>query len=79
MKITIFGTGYVGLVTAGCLAHLNHEVICYDTDINRIKKLDNGLVPIFEPGLDNLIAEGIGSGKLLQIFKRMNFLNQAIT
>ncbi len=65
MKITIFGTGYVGLVTAGCLAHLNHEVICYDTDINRIKKLDNGLVPIFEPGLDNLIAEGIGSGKLL--------------
>ena len=65
MKITIFGTGYVGLVTAGCLAQKNHEVICYDTDIDRIKKLDNGLVPIFEPGLENLIAEGIGSGKLL--------------
>ena len=54
MKVTIFGTGYVGLVTAGCLAHKNHEVLCYDTDNDRIKKLDNGLVPIFEPGLDNL-------------------------
>ena len=65
MKITIFGTGYVGLVTAGCLAHLNHEVICHDTDIDRIKKLCNGLVPIFEPGLDDLIAEGISSEKLI--------------
>ena len=58
MKITIFGTGYVGLVAAGCLAQTNHEVVCFDTDKDRIKKLDNGLVPIFEPNLDDLIAKG---------------------
>ena len=65
MKITIFGTGYVGLVTAGCLVHKNHDVICYDTDIDRIKKINDGNVPIFEPGLDKLIAKGVDSGKLL--------------
>jgi len=65
MKISIFGTGYVGLVTAGCLANKNHNVICYDTDLDRINKLAKGFVPIFEPGLDNLIAEGIDSGKLV--------------
>lgn len=65
MKITIFGTGYVGLVTAGCLVHKNHDVICYDTDLERIKNLDKGSVPIFEPGLDDLIANGVDSGKLL--------------
>ena len=65
MKVTIFGTGYVGLVTAGCLVHKNHDVICYDTDIDRIKKINDGNVPIFEPGLDKLIAKGVDSGKLL--------------
>jgi len=65
MKITIFGTGYVGLVTAGCLVHKNHEVICYDTDEDRIDDLHKGNVPIFEPGLDELIASGVNSGRLL--------------
>lgn len=65
MKITIFGTGYVGLVTAGCLVNKGRNVICYDTDEDRIIKLNNGDVPIFEPGLDKLIADGIDSGKLL--------------
>ena len=65
MKISIFGTGYVGLVTAGCLANKNHNVICYDISIDIIKKLDDGIVPIFEPGLDDLIAQGVGSGKLV--------------
>ena len=65
MKVTIFGTGYVGLVTAGCLVQKNHEVICFDIDIGRIEKLNEGNVPIFEPGLNELIAKGIDSGKLL--------------
>ena len=65
MKISIFGTGYVGLVTAGCLANKNHDVICYDISKDIIKKLDVGIIPIFEPGLDDLIAQGVGSGKLV--------------
>ena len=65
MKITIFGTGYVGLVTAACLASKKHNVICYDTDIDRINKINNGIVPIFEAGLDDLIAKGMASGKLI--------------
>lgn len=65
MKVTIFGTGYVGLVTGGCLVQKNHEVICFDIDEGRIEKLNKGNVPIFEPGLNELIAKGIDSGKLL--------------
>ena len=65
MKVSIFGTGYVGLVTGGCLASKNHNVVCYDTDLDRVKKLVKGLVPIFEPGLDRLIIEGLSSGKLV--------------
>ena len=65
MKVTIFGTGYVGLVTAGCLVQKNHDVICFDTDTGRTNELNEGNVPIFEPGLDELIAMGIDSGKLL--------------
>ena len=65
MKVSIFGTGYVGLVTGGCLVQKNHEVICFDIDAGRIEKLNEGNVPIFEPGLNELIAKGIDSGKLL--------------
>jgi UDPglucose 6-dehydrogenase len=65
MRVTIFGTGYVGLVTAGCLVQKKHEVTCFDIDISKIKKLNEGYVPIFEPGLDELITQGIDSGKLL--------------
>ena len=43
MNITVIGTGYVGLVTAGCLAQTNHEVICYDIDKDRINNIDNGI------------------------------------
>ena len=65
MKVTIFGTGYVGLVTAGCLVQKNHEVTCYDNNIDKIAQLNEGDVPIFEPGLDKLIADGIDSEKLI--------------
>jgi UDPglucose 6-dehydrogenase len=65
MKITIFGTGYVGLVTAGCLVQKGHEVLCYDNNSEKIIQLNKGNVPIFEPGLDDLIENGFKSGSLL--------------
>jgi len=55
MKITIFGSGYVGLVTGACLAEVGNEVLCVDIDEHKIKLLKNGEIPIFEPGLDAMI------------------------
>lgn len=57
MKIAIAGTGYVGLVTGVVLAHLGHDIICVDIDEKKIEKLKNGICPIFEPGLPELMAE----------------------
>jgi len=56
-KITIIGTGYVGLTTALCLAYLGHKIICVDKDENKIKKLKKGIIPIYEPGLDELLKK----------------------
>src|ERR1700689_502363 len=56
MKITIIGTGYVGLVTGACLAELGHDVFCLDVDPRKIEILNNGGVPIHEPGLQEIIA-----------------------
>ncbi len=56
MKIGVIGTGYVGLVTGTCLAHLGHNVTCYDIDSTKIQKLNSAEVPIFEPGLAELIS-----------------------
>lgn len=55
MKITIYGSGYVGLVAAACFAEVGHEVLCMDVDENRIKQLQNGQIPIYEPGLEDLV------------------------
>ena len=55
MKITIFGSGYVGLVTAACFADVGNNVCCVDVDKDKIEKLNFGVVPIFEPGLEKLI------------------------
>lgn len=55
MKIAVIGAGYVGLVTAACFADLGNEVICNDIDKDKISKLNRGLVPIYEPGLEDLI------------------------
>ena len=51
MKISVFGTGYVGLVSGACLAEVGHNVVCVDKDQNKIEKLNNGIIPIWEPGL----------------------------
>ena len=64
MKITVIGTGYVGLVSGVCYAKLGHDVICVDKDSAKIDKLLAGEVPIYEPGLKDLIAEVTESGNL---------------
>src|SRR5579862_7192563 len=56
MRITIFGTGYVGLVTGACLADVGNDVVCVDIDADKVARLDRGEVPIFEPGLVELVA-----------------------
>jgi len=64
MKISIIGTGYVGLVTGTCLAETGNEVICVDIDKNKVKKMRNGTVPIYEPHLDVLFDRNIKAGRL---------------
>lgn len=64
MKITIFGTGYVGLVTGACLADVGHNVLCMDVDQGKIEKLKNGQIPIYEPGLDSIVKHTVEAGRL---------------
>jgi len=64
MKITIIGTGYVGLVTGACLAELGNEVLCLDLDANKVALLNNGGLPIYEPGLELLVSRNQASGRL---------------
>ncbi|MGU7768685.1 UDP-glucose dehydrogenase family protein [Burkholderia sp. MR1-5-21] len=64
VQIAIIGTGYVGLVSGACLAELGHDVICVDNDTDKINALNNGRVPIFEPGLDELVSRNVGKGSL---------------
>ena len=64
MKITVIGTGYVGLVTGTCLAETGNEVICVDIDKEKVEKMRNGTVPIYEPHLDVLFERNINAGRL---------------
>jgi len=64
LKITIIGTGYVGLTTGVCLSHLGHQVVCVDNDVEKIKLLKQGISPIYEPGLEELLKEGMEKGTL---------------
>ncbi len=64
MKITIFGSGYVGLVTGACLAQAGNSVLCVDIDKNKIARLQRGEIPIFEPGLEKLVQSNQASGRL---------------
>lgn len=64
MKISVFGTGYVGLVTGACLADVGHEVICVDIDQGKIDRLKNGIIPIYEPGLDAVVKRCYLDGTL---------------
>jgi UDPglucose 6-dehydrogenase len=64
MKITVFGTGYVGLVTGACLADVGHQVMCVDVDQKKIDALRNGVIPIFEPGLEAVVKRCYQDGTL---------------
>ncbi len=64
MRITIFGTGYVGLVTGTCLADVGHDVMCMDVDEAKIERLAHGEVPIFEPGLEAMVSANVAAGRL---------------
>ncbi len=64
MDVAIVGSGYVGLVTAVCLAHIGHSVVCCDNNEDKIKALKSGHVPIYEPGLDDLLAKYLKSGRI---------------
>ena len=64
MKITVIGSGYVGLVSGACLAELGNDVICLDVDPRKIDILNNGGVPIYEPGLEAIIKSNVAAGRL---------------
>jgi UDPglucose 6-dehydrogenase len=64
MRVTIFGTGYVGLVTGTCLAEVGNDVVCVDVDADKIARLERGEIPIYEPGLEPLVRANHASGHL---------------
>ena len=64
MRVTMIGSGYVGLVSGACFADFGHEVVCIDKDPSKIERLNQGEIPIFEPGLDQLVADNVAAGRL---------------
>ena len=64
MNITVIGTGYVGLVSGTCLAEVGNHVLCVDIDESKIERLNNGEIPIYEPGLDALVKKNVQEGRL---------------
>jgi len=64
MKVSVVGTGYVGLVTGACLAEMGNDVLCLDVDPNKIRILEEGGIPIHEPGLDLVVARNVKAGRL---------------
>ena len=65
MKISVFGTGYVGLVQGAVLADAGHQVTCVDLDEKKLQDLREGVIPIFEPGLDSIVKNAYADGRLV--------------
>ena len=74
MKLSVIGAGYVGLTTAACLAQVGHEVYCSESDTEKLSKLQNGVMPLFEPYLEDVIANVRKTGRL-----RFTSTDEAIT
>jgi UDPglucose 6-dehydrogenase len=64
MRVAMIGTGYVGLVSGACFSNFGHHVVCVDKDASKIARLNRGEIPIFEPGLDALVADNVKAGRL---------------
>lgn len=64
MKVAVIGTGYVGLVSGACFSEFGHDVICVDRDADKVARLQRGEIPIYEPGLDDLVARNTAAGRL---------------
>ena len=64
MKIAVVGTGYVGLVTGTCFAESGNDVICVDTDASKVERLKRGEIPIFEPGLEEMVKHNLREERL---------------
>lgn len=64
MKITVIGTGYVGLVTGACLADMGNDVLCLDVDAGKVQSLRDGIIPIYEPGLEGIVRRNADAGRL---------------
>lgn len=76
-KIAVIGTGYVGLTTGACFTHLGHEVVCADVDVDKVERLRSGDVPIHEAGLEEMVVQGLESGRLSFVVGAANAVGDA--